>query len=111
MLEKTTSANGLLQIFPFKKVRNLFKTISYCTEANENNLKHSRHPSNGMGNVQSTGQEASHLAGQLANRHGFQILRVHANSPVSEVQVFPYFDYIIAINGVIVVRLKGKFVV
>jgi hypothetical protein len=81
------------------------------TKTNENYLNHmqvtAQYPSNAMGNVQSTGQEASHLAGQLANRHGFQILRIHENSPVSEVQAFPYFDYIIAINGVIVVSSRA----
>lgn len=57
-----------------------------------------------MGNAQSSPTaDASHLAGQLANRHGFQILRVHPNSPVSEVTIWPYFDYIIEVNGVIVV--------
>lgn len=61
-----------------------------------------------MGNVQSAGQESSQLAGHLVKRHGFQILRVHPNSPVSEVQIFPYFDYIIAINGVIVVRCPNE---
>lgn len=45
------------------------------------------------------------VSAKLSTRHGFQILRVHPNSPVSEAQIFPYFDYIISINGVEVVQL------
>lgn len=48
-------------------------------------------------------QTADSISAKLASRHGFQILRVHPNSPVSEARTFPYFDYIIAINGVEVV--------
>lgn len=44
------------------------------------------------------------ISAKLFSRHGFQILRVHPNSPVSEANVSPYFDYIIAINGVEVVN-------
>lgn len=44
------------------------------------------------------------ISAKLSFRHGFQILRVHPNSPVSEAHVHPYFDYIIAINGVEVVH-------
>lgn len=47
---------------------------------------------------------ADSISAKLVARHGFQILRVHPNSPVSEARVFPYFDYIIAINGVEVVK-------
>ena len=43
------------------------------------------------------------ISAKLSSRHGFQILKVHPNSPVSEANVQPYFDYIIAINGVEVV--------
>lgn len=50
-----------------------------------------------------TGEAAYSVSAKLASRHAFQILRVHPNSPVSEANVFPYFDYIIAINGVEVV--------
>lgn len=50
-----------------------------------------------------TGEAIDSVSAKLASRHGFQILRVHPNSPVSEANVFPYFDYIIAINGVEVV--------
>ena len=39
----------------------------------------------------------------LESHYGFQILRVHSNSPVSECAVHPYFDYIIAVNSVEVV--------
>lgn len=45
------------------------------------------------------------LSAQLSSRHGFQILRIHPNSPVSEARVSPYFDYIIAVNGVEVVNI------
>lgn len=48
-------------------------------------------------------QTADSVSAKLSSRHGFQILRVHPNSPVSEAHVFPYFDYIIEINGVEVV--------
>jgi hypothetical protein len=48
-------------------------------------------------------QTADSVSAKLSSRHGFQILRVHPNSPVSEANVFPYFDYIISINGVEVV--------
>lgn len=51
---------------------------------------------------------ADSISAKLASRHGFQILRVHPNSPVSEARVFPYFDYIIAINGVEVVSKKNN---
>lgn len=44
------------------------------------------------------------ISAKLFARHGFQILRVHPNSPVSEANVDPYFDYIIAINSVEVVK-------
>ncbi len=43
------------------------------------------------------------LSAKLASRHGFQILRVHPNSPVSEAHLQAYFDFIISINGVDVV--------
>lgn len=48
------------------------------------------------------------ISAKLFSRHGFQILRVHPNSPVSEANVDPYFDYIIAINSVEVVRETGN---
>ena len=48
-------------------------------------------------------EAADSISAKLSARHGFQILRVHPNSPVSEANVFPYFDYIIAVNGVEVV--------
>lgn len=44
------------------------------------------------------------ISAKLSARHGFQILKVHPNSPVSEANVQPYFDYIIAINSVEVVK-------
>ena len=53
-------------------------------------------------------QTADSVSAKLSSRHGFQILRVHPNSPVSEAHVFPYFDYIIAINGVEVVRRASQ---
>lgn len=53
-------------------------------------------------------QTADSVSAKLSSRHSFQILRVHPNSPVSEAHVFPYFDYIIAINGVEVVRRALK---
>lgn len=49
---------------------------------------------------------ADSVSAKLAARHGFQILRVHPNSPVSEARIFPYFDFIISINGVEVVILS-----
>ena len=44
------------------------------------------------------------LSAKLSSRHAFQILKVHTNSPVSEGNVTPYFDFIISINGVEVVK-------
>lgn len=55
-------------------------------------------------------EAADSVSARLASRHGFQILRVHPNSPVSEANLFPYFDYIIAINGVSVVIHKSILV-
>ena len=54
--------------------------------------------------AQSVGEDS--VSAKLFSRHGFQILRVHPNSPVSEGNVQAYFDYIIAINGVEVVIIR-----
>jgi hypothetical protein len=45
----------------------------------------------------------------LEQRFGFQILRVHPNSPSSETTLYPCFDYIIAVNGVEVVRKRDNY--
>lgn len=58
--------------------------------------------SNLMGSVTDPNDMA--LSAKLSSRHGFQILKVHPNSPVSEGNVHPYFDFIISINGVDVVK-------
>lgn len=55
----------------------------------------------GQSNLTDPGQS---ISSKLFSRHGFQILKVHQNSPVSEANVNPYFDFIIAINGVEVVN-------
>ena len=54
--------------------------------------------------INSNESEAFSVSARLSNRHAFQILKVHPNSPVSEAKVYEYFDYIIAINGVEVVN-------
>lgn len=48
----------------------------------------------------SANENEIYTSAKLSHRHGFQILKVHPNSPISEARLFPYFDYIISINGV-----------
>lgn len=60
--------------------------------------------SNLTANGVSTNDSDMAVSAKLASRHGFQILRVHPNSPVSEAYLQTYFDFIISINGVDVVR-------
>ena len=61
--------------------------------------------------------ENTSISAKMSSRHGFQILRVHPNSPVSEAKVFPYFDFITAVNGVEVVNqiinheIKNKLII
>lgn len=63
-----------------------------------------------MGASQSTLNDPNDqsASSKLARRHAFQILKVHPNSPVSETIIFPYFDYIIAVNSVEVVTSSTR---
>lgn len=40
---------------------------------------------------------------------GFQVLRVDSNSPAEVAKLSPFFDYIVSVNGVIVVNICFSF--
>lgn len=63
-------------------------------------------PSNGPNLISKSNSNEIYTSAKLAHRHGFQILRIHPNSPISEARLFTYFDYIISINDVEVVKNK-----
>lgn len=43
-------------------------------------------------------------------KYGFNVLRVDENSPAAAVKLVPYFEYIVSVNGVEVVRLLYLYV-
>lgn len=50
------------------------------------------------------GADQSKLGESSTIKHAFNVLRVDEHSPAARAKLHPYFDYIVSVNGVEIVR-------